>query len=117
MGLEKQLAAAAGLDNEVPADQKAVSVMMVGTAVYSCGMIGFVGLVIPHGVRMVFGTNHKYVIPVSALSGGIFLIWADVACRVILAYSEIPIGMLVSMIGAPCFIYLMVCKAYGGVSK
>lgn len=95
----------------------ALAVMMVGIAVYCCGTIAFVGLIIPHGVRMVFGTNHKYIIPVSALVGGIFLIWADVASRVILPYSEIPIGILVSMIGAPCFIYLMVRKAYGGKRK
>lgn len=86
---------------------------MVGFAVYAAGMIGFVGLIIPHAMRMLFGTDHKRLIPLSALSGAIFLIWADVACRIILDNSEIPIGILVSLIGAPCFIYLMVRKSYG----
>ena len=76
-------------------------------------MIGFVGLIIPHAVRMIFGTDHRRLLPVSALVGAIFLLWADVACRVILPHSELPIGILISLIGAPSFIYLMVRKSYG----
>lgn len=90
-----------------------LSSFMVGFAVCAAGMIGFVGLIIPHAMRMLFGTDHKRLIPLSALTGTIFLIWADVACRVILKNSELPIGILVSLIGAPCFIYLMVRKSYG----
>lgn len=90
-----------------------LSSLMVGTAVCAAGMIGFVGLIIPHAVRMCLGTDHKRLIPVSALTGAVFLIWADVACRVILDYAELPIGILVSLIGAPCFIYLMIRKSYG----
>ena len=76
-------------------------------------MIGFVGLVIPHVVRILFGTDHRKLLPLSALLGASFLIWCDVACRVILKNSEMPIGVLVSIIGAPCFIYLLVRKSYG----
>ena len=90
-----------------------LSSLMVGISVYSAGTIGFVGLIIPHIVRMFFGTDHRRLIPLSALVGAIFLIWSDVACRVILPNSELPIGILISMIGAPCFIYLMVSKSYG----
>lgn len=90
-----------------------LSAFMVGFAVCVAGMIGFVGLIIPHAMRMLFGTNHKYLIPVGALFGAIFLIWADVACRIILKQAELPIGILVSLIGAPCFIYLMAKKSYG----
>ena len=90
-----------------------VSAAMVGFAVYAAGMIGFVGLVVPHVVRMIFGTDHKRLIPLCALVGAVFLLWADVACRVILSGTELPIGILTSMIGAPCFIYLMVRKKYG----
>lgn len=86
---------------------------MVGFAVYASGTIGFVGLVVPHAVRMLFGTDHKKLIPLCALTGAIFLIWADVCCRIILKNSELPIGILVSLIGAPCFIYLMIRKSYG----
>ena len=89
------------------------SSVMVGFAVYCAGVIGFVGLVIPHVVRILFGTDHCRLIPLSALLGSSFLIWCDVACRVILKNSEMPIGVLVSIIGAPCFIYLLVRKSYG----
>lgn len=90
-----------------------VSAAIVGFAVYSAGMIGFVGLVIPHVVRMVYGTDHKKMIPISALVGAIFLVWADVGCRTLIPGQEMPIGILTSMIGAPCFIYLMARKRYG----
>lgn len=90
-----------------------VSAAMVGFAVYAAGMIGFVGLVVPHVVRMLFGTNHKKLIPLCALSGAVFLVWADVACRVVIKGTELPIGILTSMIGAPVFIYLMSRKKYG----
>lgn len=87
--------------------------VMMGFSVYASGMIGFVGLVIPHVIRMIFGTDHKKLIPLAALTGAVFLIWADVACRSILPHSELPVGILTSMIGGPCFIYLMVRRSYG----
>lgn len=90
-----------------------ISSAMIGFVVYSAGMIGFVGLVIPHIVRMVFGTDHKRLIPASALLGAILLVWADVLCRKIIPNTEIPIGILISMLGAPCFVYLMAKKSYG----
>ena len=90
-----------------------VASLMVGFAVYCAGVIGFVGLVIPHVVRMLFGTDHKKLVPLCALVGAIFLIWADVLCRVIIKGMELPIGVLTSMIGAPVFIYLMVKRKYG----
>lgn len=90
-----------------------VTSVVIGFIVYSSGMIGFVGLIIPHIARMIFGTDHKRIILLSALIGAIFLVWADVLSRVIVKGSELPIGILISMIGAPCFIYLMVSKSYG----
>lgn len=87
--------------------------VIIGFVVYSSGMIGFVGLVIPHIVRMIFGTDHRRLVPLCALVGAIYLIWADVLCRIIIPKTELPIGILTSMIGAPCFIYLMVRKRYG----
>ena len=89
-----------------------VSSLMVGFAVYAAGMIGFVGLVVPHVSRMLVGADHRRLLPIAALSGAIFLVWADVLCRIIIPQTELPIGILVSMIGAPCFIYLMVRKTY-----
>lgn len=87
--------------------------LLVGFAVYTAGTIGFVGLVVPHVVRILFGTDHKKLIPLSALLGAIFLLWADVLCRVLIPGKELPIGILTAMVGAPVFIYLMVRKKYG----
>lgn len=86
--------------------------LIVGFAVYASGVIGFVGLVVPHFVRLMVGTDHKFVIPFSAVIGSIFLIWADVISRLILEHSEIPIGIIISLIGAPCFIYLLIRHTY-----
>ncbi len=90
-----------------------VTSIIIGFIVYASGMIGFVGLIIPHIVRMLFGTDHRKTIILSALLGGIFLIWADVLSRLIVSGNELPIGILISMIGAPSFIYLMMSKTYG----
>ena len=90
-----------------------VSALIVGFVVYSAGMVGFVGLVVPHVIRMLVGTDHKKLIPVSALTGAVFLVIADGLCRVIIPRTELPIGILISLIGAPCFVYLMIKKTYG----
>lgn len=90
-----------------------VTAAIVGFSVYSAGMIGFVGLVVPHVMRMVYGTDHRRLLPASALAGAILLVWADVGCRVLIRGMELPIGLLTSIIGAPCFIYLMVRRSYG----
>lgn len=90
-----------------------LSSLMVGFAVYAAGMIGFVGFIIPHAVRLVVGADHKLLLPLSALAGSILLIWADVLCRVIVPEGELPIGVLISLIGAPAFIYLLVKRTYG----
>jgi iron complex transport system permease protein len=76
-------------------------------------MIGFVGLLIPHLVRMTIGTNHWTLIPFSALGGSIFLVIADGLCRCIIPHAELPIGILISLIGAPTFVYMLVRKNYG----
>ena len=90
-----------------------VSALLVGFAVYAAGMIGFVGLIVPHVSRMLVGADHRRLLPIAALSGAIFLVWADVLCRIVIPQTELPIGILISMIGAPCFIYLMVKRTYG----
>lgn len=90
-----------------------ISSLIVGFAVYSAGMIGFVGLIIPHVMRMFVGPDHNKLIPTSALVGAIFLVICDGLCRIIIPHTELPIGILISMIGAPAFIYLMVKRTYG----
>ncbi|MDO4177802.1 MAG: iron ABC transporter permease [Phascolarctobacterium sp.] len=90
-----------------------VSSLIVGFVVYAAGMIGFVGLVVPHVVRALVGTDHKKLIPITALTGAIFLVLADGLCRIIIPRTELPIGILISLIGAPCFVYLMIKRTYG----
>lgn len=89
-----------------------VSSAMIGFVVYVSGVLGFVGLIIPHIVRMIFGTDHRRLLPISALSGALLLIWADVVSRVIIPGSELPTGIIISVIGAPLFIYLIISKSY-----
>lgn len=91
----------------------AVSSLMVGLAVWAAGIIGFVGLVVPHLARLLFGSDHRRLIPLSALGGSLFLLWADVLCRVILPGNELPIGILTAMLGAPVFLWLMARSRYG----
>ncbi len=90
-----------------------VCALVTGIIVSSCGTIGFVGLIIPHIVRGVVGTDHKRLIPASALFGAAFLIWADVFSRTLIHQSELPIGIITSMIGAPMFMYMLMKKGYG----
>lgn len=91
----------------------AMTSLLSAVAVCTCGIVGFVGLMIPHIVRGFVGSDHRFLLPMAALSGGIFLIWADVIARVIIANTEIPIGVITSAIGAPIFVYMMVKKSYG----
>ncbi|HDK7155178.1 TPA: iron ABC transporter permease [Clostridium botulinum] len=86
--------------------------VLTGVLVASCGIIGFIGLVIPHITRSLVGSNHKNNLPVAILSGGIFLVWADVVARIILKNMEMPIGIITSVVGAPFFIYIIIKRAY-----
>lgn len=86
---------------------------LVGTIVSICGIIGFVGLIIPHIVRSIFGTNHRTLITLVVLFSSIFMIWMDVLSRVVRKGSQLPIGVIISMIGAPLFIYLLISRTYG----
>lgn len=81
--------------------------LLTGVLVAVSGSIGFVGLIIPHIVRLIVGSNYKYVIPISALIGGIFLVWADAFARIIIAPQEMPIGIITAFCGGPFFIWLL----------
>lgn len=81
--------------------------MMVAFAVSSCGVIGFVGLIVPHAVRLVAGPDNRRVVPYSMLCGALFVLVCDTLARTILRPSELPVGSLTSMVGAPLFIYLL----------
>ncbi len=84
-----------------------VASLLTGVLVAVAGVVGFVGLMIPHMVRMTMGADHYRVLPVACLAGGVFLVWVDLAVRTVLAPTEIPLGILTAVIGAPVFIYLM----------
>lgn len=89
-----------------------LSSLITGVMVSYCGMIGFVGLIIPHIVRGFLGSDHRRLTLVSILAGSLFLIWADVIARIILPKTEIPIGIITAMAGAPVFIYMLVKRGY-----
>ena len=80
----------------------------IGTAVAIGGMIGFVGLIVPHIVRLLIGPDHRWLLPVSALAGGVLLLLADTIARIIIAPTELPTGILTAILGAPFFILLLV---------
>lgn len=81
--------------------------LCIGVVVSASGSIGFVGLVIPHLARRVVGSAHRHAIPVAALMGAIFLLWADMVARIVLAPQEIPLGILTSLVGAPFLLVLI----------
>jgi len=81
--------------------------LITGLVVSVSGVIGFVGLIIPHICRMLFGPDHRLLMPASMLLGASFMIVADVLSRVILAPTEIPVGAVTAAIGAPVFVYLL----------
>ena len=84
----------------------ALSALLTGTAVSLAGVIGFVDLIAPHVVRKIFGSNHRVVVPMSALFGGAFMVLADLVSRTILAPQELPVGAVTALIGAPFFAYI-----------
>ena len=81
--------------------------LITGVMVATSGAIGFVGLMIPHVVRMLVGTDHRRVLPVATLSGAIFLIWVDVVARTAFAPAELPVGVITSLLGGPFFVWLL----------
>ncbi|MBQ6727106.1 MAG: iron ABC transporter permease [Bacteroidales bacterium] len=81
--------------------------LMVAFAVSACGVIGFVGLVVPHCIRLVVGSDNRLIIPYSVVAGGIFLLLCDTLARTVLMPSEIPVGSVTALVGAPMFIYLL----------
>ncbi|MCI0385583.1 iron ABC transporter permease [Streptomyces sp. CNQ085] len=81
--------------------------LVTGMLVAAAGPIGFVGLMMPHIVRLFVGGDHRRVLPTAALGGAVFLIWADIFARTIAAPTEIPVGVLTALCGGPFFLWLM----------
>jgi iron complex transport system permease protein len=80
--------------------------LITAAAVSFVGVIGFVGIIIPHAVRLIWGADHRFLLPLSILTGAIFLIIADIIARTVLAPTEIPVGVITAICGAPFFLYL-----------
>ena len=85
----------------------AVVALLTAAAVAFCGIIAFVGLVVPHLVRLVSGPGHRVLVPASALGGALLLVLADLWARTAIEYADLPIGMLTSLVGAPVFFWLL----------
>ena len=81
--------------------------LLVGAVVSVSGLIGFVGLVVPHLMRLLIGADHRLLLPASYLAGAIFLVWADTVARTVLGVTEIPVGVVTAICGAPVFAYLL----------
>ncbi len=81
--------------------------LLVGTAVAASGSVGYVGLIVPHLVRLAIGSDNRLVVPLSAIAGAIFVVLADTVARTAIAPSELPVGAITALIGAPLFIYLL----------
>ncbi|OEF97983.1 FecCD family ABC transporter permease [Desulfuribacillus alkaliarsenatis] len=84
-----------------------LATLVTALAVSIAGTIGFVGLVVPHVVRLLIGPDHRALLPMSIFVGGIFLLWADTIARTMLSPSEIPVGVVTAFVGAPFFGYLL----------
>jgi iron complex transport system permease protein len=83
------------------------SSLMIGAMVSVSGMIGFVGLMVPHVMRLLVGSDHRLLLPASFLGGGIFLCWADTLARIVLAPAELPVGIITAFLGGPFFLFLL----------
>jgi iron complex transport system permease protein len=85
----------------------AVATLLAAVSVSVAGIIGFVGLVVPHGVRILVGPDHRHLFILSSLAGGVFLVACDLLARTLLSPTELPIGIITAALGAPIFIYLL----------
>jgi iron complex transport system permease protein len=81
--------------------------LMVGAAVSVSGLIGFVGLIIPHLLRLVIGPDHRLLVPAAAITGAAFLVLCDTVARTLLAGRELPVGAITALVGGPLFLYLL----------
>lgn len=111
MTLGEESARSLGIETEqVKRRVYIISALITGAVVSVSGMIGFVGMVIPHAVRLMLGADHRLLLPASALVGGMYLMTADTLARTLLNPTEIPVGIVTALAGGPFFIYLLVWR-------
>lgn len=111
MMIGEEAATTLGVDlNKYRKKYIAISVLIIGILVSSAGIIGFVGLVVPHMIRGIVGSNNKKILPLTIIASAIFLLYADILSRLIIPNGELPIGVITSMVGAPLFMYILVTR-------
>src|SRR5699024_1707119 len=84
-----------------------VTAVMIGAAVAVSGVISFVGLMLPHAVRLLVGADHRRALPVCALLGAVFMIAADLVARSVLSPEELPVGIVPALVGGPAFVWML----------
>jgi iron complex transport system permease protein len=99
-----------GIDVETA---KRLAVGVTAAAVAVAGLVGFVGLVVPHLVRLIAGADHRIVLPASAFVGATLVVVADVAARMVVQPAELPLGIIMALIGAPIFLHLVLNRGAG----
>ena len=115
--LGEETAASFGVEVESSKRMLALTAaILVGAAVAVAGLIGFVGLLVPHGVRLILGPSNRALLPASALAGGAFLVLCDLVARTIHPPTEIRLGIVTALCGGPLFIYLLL-RQYRGVAN
>jgi iron complex transport system permease protein len=111
LALGEESARTLGIDTEQAKRSLFVLTALVTGAVVSVsGMIGFIGMIVPHAVRLVIGADHRLLLPASALVGGTFLMGADTVARTLIAPTEIPVGIITALAGGPFFVYLLLWR-------
>ena len=111
MTLGEESARSLGVDTErAKRNILMISALVTGAVVSLTGMIGFIGMVVPHATRLILGADHRLLLPASALAGGMFLMTADTIARSFFAPSELPVGIITALAGGPFFIYLLMWR-------
>ena len=89
-----------------------ISALITGTLVASSGAIGFVGLIVPHAMRSFVGVTHRMLLPACFAAGALFLLWADIAARILIPAQELPVGIITALCGVPFFLVILRKRAY-----
>jgi iron complex transport system permease protein len=111
--LGEEMARSLGVETELVKKQLfGLTALLTGAVVSVSGMIGFVGMVVPHTVRMLVGSDHRLLLPASALVGGMFLVLSDTIARTLLTPTEIPVGIVTALAGGPVFLYLLLWRKH-----
>jgi len=111
MTLGEEPARSLGIDTErAKRNILMIAALVTGAVVSLSGMIGFIGMVVPHAMRLLIGADHRLLLPAAALAGGIFLVTADTLARSLFAPSEVPVGIMTALAGGPFFIYLLMWR-------